>query len=245
MISPVSNLPERDLERLSAYLDGDLSPREVGALEARLRDDQGLRQSLAELRAVVGAVRRLPSLRPPRNFTLRPEAARRPSASYPVLRFATLVASALFVLTTVVRAAPLRGFSLGAMAPAAPAAEMAAEDSLSMQAPAEPTAGKAMGTPVTGAELGAVSATSEPAMESRTAAPTEAALAEAPAVTACPECPDALALAPEAASGEAEQTLRTVEIPPSSAGFPLAAAQWSLGLAALALLILTVRARRR
>lgn len=245
MMSRVSSLPRRDLERLSAYIDGDLSPREARALEERLRDDKGLRQALAELRAVVGAVRQLPSLRPPRNFTLPADAVRRPSAAYPTLRFATLVASALFVLTTVVRAAPLRGFSLGAMAPAAPAAEMASEDALSLQAPAEPTAGKAMGTPEPGAQTGAVFATAEAPAESLALAPTEAAIAEAPAPTTCPECPEAMAMAPEAASGESERALPPAEIPPSPGEFPLAAAQWALGSAALVLLILTVRARLR
>ncbi|HEY57383.1 MAG TPA: hypothetical protein G4O04_02380 [Anaerolineae bacterium] len=63
----------KDWEALSAYLDGQLLPRERARLEARLADDPALRQALAELRALRAALRHLPPPRVPRNFTLRPE----------------------------------------------------------------------------------------------------------------------------------------------------------------------------
>lgn len=63
----------KDWEALSAYLDGQLSPRERARLEARLADDPALRQALAELRALRAALRHLPPPRVPRNFALRSE----------------------------------------------------------------------------------------------------------------------------------------------------------------------------
>lgn len=63
---------QRDLELLSAYLDGELSDRERLALEKRLSQDKTLRAALDGLRETVSLVQSLPRLKAPRNFTLDP-----------------------------------------------------------------------------------------------------------------------------------------------------------------------------
>lgn len=67
-----SNIPERDLELLSAYLDGEMSDAERHALEQRLATESDLRRALDELRATVGLVSSLPQLKAPRSFALDP-----------------------------------------------------------------------------------------------------------------------------------------------------------------------------
>jgi hypothetical protein len=58
------------LEALSAYLDGRLEGVEQAALEERLARDADLRRQLSELRAVRDSLRGLPSLKPPRPLIL-------------------------------------------------------------------------------------------------------------------------------------------------------------------------------
>ncbi len=69
---PNTPLPDRDLEMLSAYLDGELRPSEKDALEARLARDETLRAVLDELRANRLLLRQAPRLKAPRSFTLDP-----------------------------------------------------------------------------------------------------------------------------------------------------------------------------
>lgn len=92
----------RDWETLSAYLDGQLSSKERARLETRLNTDPDLQQALQELRRTRAVVRSLPKMRAPRNYSLTPQMAgigREPeSRIYPLFRFASLLASLLFVL---------------------------------------------------------------------------------------------------------------------------------------------------
>src|SRR3990172_935326 len=99
MMRRLSDLPLRDLELLSAYLDGELTPREADRLQARLDGEADLRWALEELRRTVSVVRSLPEVRPPRSFTLTAEAAgsRAPHAAYPALQLATALATLAFV----------------------------------------------------------------------------------------------------------------------------------------------------
>ena len=99
MMRRLSDLPLRDLELLSAYLDGELTPREADRLQARLDGEAGLRWALEELRRTVSVLRSLPEVRPPRSFTLTAEAAgsRARAAAYPVLQLATALATLAFV----------------------------------------------------------------------------------------------------------------------------------------------------
>src|SRR3989338_8072522 len=55
----------RDLDRLSAYLDGQLSASEKARLEARLRSEADLREALDGLRRGQTALRGLPAPPPP------------------------------------------------------------------------------------------------------------------------------------------------------------------------------------
>lgn len=63
---------ERDLELLSAYLDGELSDRERNTLERRLDQERALLHELNALRDTVALLHDLPRLKAPRNFTLDP-----------------------------------------------------------------------------------------------------------------------------------------------------------------------------
>lgn len=62
--------PEDDLERLSAYIDNQLSPAERRELEQRLAQEPQLQTVLAELRSTVYVLGELDPLLPPRSFTL-------------------------------------------------------------------------------------------------------------------------------------------------------------------------------
>ena len=170
-------ISRRDLERLSAYLDGQLENGETARLEARLREEESLRLELQELRVIAQTLGELPQLQPPRNFTLsaaakprraspstslRPRRARSSRASYPLLQLGTAVATLSFLV--VVGADVLLSRSLAA----APAAESFQAAPLAA-APAEEAA---KAEPALGA---AVEATAEPlAREAGAAtAPTE------------------------------------------------------------------------
>ncbi|MBW8011224.1 MAG: hypothetical protein FVQ83_08295 [Chloroflexi bacterium] len=68
-------IPPRDIKNLSAYLDEQLPERERKRLEARLAEDAILRRVLENLRQTRNALRSVPQVRAPRNFTLTPEMA--------------------------------------------------------------------------------------------------------------------------------------------------------------------------
>jgi anti-sigma factor RsiW len=92
----------RDVEKLSAYLDGQLKPSEVARLEARLQTDPQLASILQDLRQTRSLLRQLPQRRAPRNFTLTPKmVGQKPPLprTYPVFRFATVLATLLLFFT--------------------------------------------------------------------------------------------------------------------------------------------------
>jgi hypothetical protein len=94
----------QDLDRLSAYLDNQLSPAEKATLEARLEREPELKAALDDLRTTVRTLRSLPAVRPPRSFTLSPERARAiapPQRVFPALRLATALAALAFVVVAV------------------------------------------------------------------------------------------------------------------------------------------------
>lgn len=112
-----------DVELLSAYLDGQISPSDSTRLESRLASDPELAATLQALRESRGLLRQLPKRRAPRNFTLtyamvgkKPPLPR----SYPVFRFATALATLLFVfsfaanrLGQIAASAPQPGYGMG------------------------------------------------------------------------------------------------------------------------------------
>ena len=105
----------KDVELLSAYLDGQISPSDSSRLESRLLTDPELASTLQALRESRGLLRRLPKRRAPRNFTLTPKmVGQKPPLprSYPILRFATALAALLFVFSTAAnQAARLSAFA--------------------------------------------------------------------------------------------------------------------------------------
>ena len=148
----------RDLDRLSAYLDNQLSPAEKAGLEARLAGEPGLRSALTDLRVTVRLLRALPTVKPPRSFTLtatQAEAVRRPRGLqlFPALRLATALATLLFVAVLaadfgggwlsrgVAAPAPAQVQSLAAEATAAPT--LAAQQEAALAPPTEAPAGAA------------------------------------------------------------------------------------------------------
>ncbi len=110
----------RDVELLSAYLDGELNPSEAARLETRLSSDPNLKASLEDLRQTRGLLRKLPQRRAPRNFRLTPRMAglRPPEPrAYPVFRLATVLAGLLFVGSVALNA--VTPFAARHLAPAA------------------------------------------------------------------------------------------------------------------------------
>ena len=161
---------QRDIEQLSAYLDGQLSPSDSARLKTRLASDLELASTLDALRESRSLLRRLPHRRAPRNFLLTPKmVGQKPPLprSYPVFRFATALATILFALSFVANqtarlaaSAPAPAYGIGGgggdvpateapmleMAPAAtepPAAPKASPTEMALAQPAatpEPTA---------------------------------------------------------------------------------------------------------
>jgi len=92
----------RDVEKLSAYLDGQLRPSEVARLESRLKTEPELASVLRDLRRARGILRKLPQRRAPRNFTLTSKmVGQKPPLprAYPAFRFATALATILLFIT--------------------------------------------------------------------------------------------------------------------------------------------------
>lgn len=102
-------LSPRDWETLSAYLDRQLKPKETAHLEARLSSNPQLSAALGELQRTRDALRGLPKMRAPRNFTLTPQMVGQSSkirsqpAGHiaPVLGFASAFATFILLLVVV------------------------------------------------------------------------------------------------------------------------------------------------
>ncbi|HEY5728478.1 MAG TPA: hypothetical protein VIS72_00395 [Anaerolineales bacterium] len=89
----------RDIELLSAYLDGELKSSDSTRLESRLKTDPELASVLNDLRATRTLLRKLPQRKAPRNFTLtRKMVGQNPPLprTYPIFRLATVVVTLLF-----------------------------------------------------------------------------------------------------------------------------------------------------
>jgi anti-sigma factor RsiW len=95
---------QRVEEMLSAYLDGELSPKEQAAVEKHLAQCADCAQNLHTLRQAVALLGQLPPVAVPHSFAIRPvQAAQRPSffqtrRAYVYLRAATALATILFVV---------------------------------------------------------------------------------------------------------------------------------------------------
>lgn len=121
MLSFLRNLGQSEHQRieemLSAYIDGELSPKERARVERHLAQCEVCARNLRTLRQTVGLLRQLPTVPAPRSFVLRP--APRPvraGRAYTYLRAATALAAALLIVA-------LAGdFALTGLAPARKAA---------------------------------------------------------------------------------------------------------------------------
>ena len=91
----------RDLEQLSAYLDGQLSQADGARLESHIQTDPELRSIYEGLRQTRSLLRQLPARRAPRNFRLTPQMVGiKPSMprSFPIFRLASVLASILLLI---------------------------------------------------------------------------------------------------------------------------------------------------
>jgi len=138
------HLSPQEWQTLSAYLDGQLSPRERRQVETRLQARAEFRAALEELRQTRLILRSLPKRRAPRSFTLTPAMLEslggkrtKPRGAYPFFRLASALASFLLVMTF------LGDLAIGAtirnLATSRGAAPRAAE-SADMTAPGQPEA---------------------------------------------------------------------------------------------------------
>ncbi len=110
----------RDIEQLSSYLDGQLSPSESARVESRLSSDPKLASAYNDIRAARGILRKLPARKAPRNFTLtRQMVGLKPPLprTYSVFRFSSALAAFLLMLTFAANTVMPR-VSFGASAPA-------------------------------------------------------------------------------------------------------------------------------
>jgi anti-sigma factor RsiW len=150
----------RDMENLSAYLDGQISHSQRTRLEIRIQSDAVLAAALEELRQTRGLLRRTPQRRAPRNFTLTARMAGiRPPVPrlVPALSWASAVAMLLFIFT--LGTSLIGQLSFGAAAPML----AAAPSGIGGGPPAAATQAPAMAAPATPAPEMAAKATMAPA----------------------------------------------------------------------------------
>lgn len=141
----MKSLSFRDIEKLSAYLDGQLSPSDRTRLEKTIQSDEDLAAALKDLRHTRALLQRAPRRRAPRNFTLTPKMAgiRAPVPRLvPVFSWASAVAMLLFIFT--LGTSLIGQLSLGTTAPmlaAAPSGLGGGPPAAATAAPAAPAAG--------------------------------------------------------------------------------------------------------
>ncbi|RMG94598.1 MAG: hypothetical protein D6705_15780 [Deltaproteobacteria bacterium] len=68
---PTSTPAPLDEDQIAAYVDGELSPEEAAAVEARLADDPDARAEVEDLRRMLRIVSDLPAVEPPPDFADR------------------------------------------------------------------------------------------------------------------------------------------------------------------------------
>ena len=80
------NPHRRFQERLSAYLDGELSPTDAVALESHLDSCDSCREEMAQISFFASALAELPGVDAPRSFALTPEHVAQPAAQPQAMR---------------------------------------------------------------------------------------------------------------------------------------------------------------
>jgi hypothetical protein len=95
------NKLDRNLEALSAYLDGELSAGERSRIEKQLATDQNLQNLYEQLRRTRTILQSTPLIRAPRSYLLTQSMVgeeEKMSRAFPILRFASAFAALLLVL---------------------------------------------------------------------------------------------------------------------------------------------------
>ncbi len=257
-------ISEQDFERLSAYVDNALSAAEKSALEARLQREPELKAALRDLRLQTRALRDLPRLKPPRNFTLSARQAQalrpaRPSlvaSLFPALRLATALSALAFVA---VLAASFLTANQGSLALAPAAAPVAvtereeAQQSVAGAVAATPgaaappealaeehalTEGSALTETPFGESLPLARTTTDAAATDAATPAAESGLAQAATETPAPFSTDQQLFLPGVASAPEQAA-------PAPALSPLALGAVVLGVITLILALTTWLARRR
>lgn len=137
----MKDLSNKDLERISAYLDGELSQKAASDLESRLKTDKSLSQVLEGLRKTRLLLHQAPKAKVPRNFTLTPEMISRRSSLgrlFGTMRLVSAMAMVMFVAVVVGDVLTDGGKQLGLLSSinAADTAEIGAAESMQMAAEA-------------------------------------------------------------------------------------------------------------
>ncbi|MGB1253937.1 MAG: hypothetical protein ACPG8W_25235, partial [Candidatus Promineifilaceae bacterium] len=96
----------RQQERVTAYVDNQLSEAERQQFEAQMRDDATLQADVALLQQLKSGLKLMPRAAAPRNFILDPAEFATPAPAYearayPLLRGATAMAGLMFMLLLV------------------------------------------------------------------------------------------------------------------------------------------------
>lgn len=139
---------EKQQEALNAYLDGALTPPQLSEFEKDLAQSEDLQTQLEQMRVLQQQMRQMPRRQVPRNFTLDPAVYGRPVKepliqAYPILRTATVLTAFIFVFVLAAsifmdgNSMQSAGSSDSIAAVAEPEMDMAAEESMNMEAPAE------------------------------------------------------------------------------------------------------------
>ena len=92
---------DRNLEAISAYLDGELTGSDRARIEKLLQEDDSLQNWYEDLRRTRSLLRSAPTLRAPRNYYLTPDMvgqAERFNRAFPIFRFVSVFAALLLVL---------------------------------------------------------------------------------------------------------------------------------------------------
>jgi hypothetical protein len=153
-MTDLNKLRRRDLELLSAYIDGELSESDLRRVEGRIETDSAFSFAYREIQSTRKLVSELPAVRPPRNFTLTPEMAsiRKGLSLFPVFRFATVIATVAFAVLLGADALLLR--SPGSVPFAAQPARMMVEEELDAAAVEEELVEGVLEVPVEDAVIG-------------------------------------------------------------------------------------------
>ena len=201
---------EKRQEQITAFVDGELSPRERQRFAQLMADDPGLQAEVAEIQQFKQNLRQLPRRRVPRNFTLDPALYQAPQRQpllqlYPAMRVATVL-TAVFLIIAV--SADLLTFGSGRDA-ATSAAPVVLQFAPAAESAMDTAADEAMEEMAV--EAGAVAEETMAYDAAESANVAAEAAAEAPAEDAAPEPQLEVAAASEAEVVEAEEM---AEAPP-------------------------------